>query len=175
MGEQGAGVKRAVKSLLDAGVKNIEVKLYPSARHELLVELNREEVFADIGDWLERGCKTRTRKTEPPPGNFGRRFFYDQKEKGGEFCQSMGTGGLLAADGCEASLQIGDDVIDVLGADGQADGVLIDLLLGQLLIVQLAVGGGGRVDDQALHVCNVCQQEKIFRLSMNLKASSRRP
>ena len=53
MGEQGAGVKRAVKSLLDAGVKNIEVKLYPSARHELLVELNREEVFADIGDWLE--------------------------------------------------------------------------------------------------------------------------
>lgn len=54
VGEQGAGVKRAVKSLLDAGVKNIEVKLYPSARHELLVELNREEVFADIGDWLER-------------------------------------------------------------------------------------------------------------------------
>ena len=54
VGEQGAGVKRAVKSLLDAGVKNIEVKLYPSARHELLVELTREEVFADIGDWLER-------------------------------------------------------------------------------------------------------------------------
>ena len=54
VGEQGAGVKRAVKSLLDAGVKNIEVKLYPSARHELLVELNREEVFADIGDWLDR-------------------------------------------------------------------------------------------------------------------------
>ena len=54
VGEQGKGVQRAIQSLLDAGVKNIEVKLYPSARHELLVELNREEVFADIGDWLER-------------------------------------------------------------------------------------------------------------------------
>lgn len=53
-GRTGRRCEAAVKSLLDAGVKNIEVKLYPSARHELLVELNREEVFADIGDWLER-------------------------------------------------------------------------------------------------------------------------
>ena len=44
------------------------------------------------------------------------------------------AGELLAADGCEASLEVGDDVVDVLGADGQADGVLVDLLLGQLLI-----------------------------------------
>ena len=55
-------------------------------------------------------------------------------------------------------LQIGDDVIDVLGADGQADGVLVDLLLGQLRVGQLAVGGGGRVDDEALDVRHVCQQ-----------------
>ena len=46
----------------------------------------------------------------------------------------------------------------MLGADGQADGVLVDLLLGQLGIVQLAVGGGSRVDDQALHVGHVGQQ-----------------
>ena len=81
----------------------------------------------------------------------------------------MRAGALLAADGCEACLQIGDDVIDVLGADGQADGVLIDLLLGQLLIVQLAVGGGGRVDDQTLHVCNVCQQGEDLQVVNELE------
>ena len=87
----------------------------------------------------------------------------------------MGAGALLAADGCEASLQIGDDVINVLGADGQADGVRIDLLLGQLLIVQLAVGGGGRMDDQALHVCNVCQQGEDLQVVNELEGSSRPP
>ena len=46
----------------------------------------------------------------------------------------------------------------MLGADGQADGVLVDLLLGQFGVVQLAVGGGSRVDDQALHVGHVGQQ-----------------
>ena len=30
------------------------------------------------------------------------------------------AGGSLAADGCEACLEVGDDVVDVLGADGQA-------------------------------------------------------
>ena len=62
------------------------------------------------------------------------------------------AGESLAADGCEASLEVGDDVVDVLGADGQADGVLVDLLLGQLLIGQLAVSGGSRMDDQTLDV-----------------------
>ena len=46
----------------------------------------------------------------------------------------------------------------MLGADGQTDGVLIDLLLGQLRVGQLAVGSGGRVDDEALDVRHVCQQ-----------------
>ena len=87
----------------------------------------------------------------------------------------MGAGGLFAADGCEACLQIGDDVIDMLSADGQADGVLIDLLFGQLLIVQLAVGGGGRWMTRLFTSATFASREKIFRLSMNLKASSRHP
>ena len=64
----------------------------------------------------------------------------------------------LAADGCETGFEVGDDIVDVLGADGQADGVLIDLLLGQLLVVQLAVGGGSRVDDKALYVGDIGQK-----------------
>ena len=57
----------------------------------------------------------------------------------------------------------------MLGADGQTDGVLVDLLLGQLLIVQLAVGGGSRVDDQALDVGNVGQQGEDFQVVNELE------
>lgn len=52
----------------------------------------------------------------------------------------------------------------MLGADGQADGVLVDLLLGQLGVGQLTVGGGGRVDDKALHVCHVGQQREDLQV-----------
>ena len=52
VGEQGKGVQRAIQSLKAAGVQNIRCKLYPGARHELLVETNRQEVFADIAAWL---------------------------------------------------------------------------------------------------------------------------
>ena len=80
-------------------------------------------------------------------------FYYAIQENGGENRVFMlpgdgrFAGESLAADGCEACLEVGDDVVDVLGADGQADGVLVDLLLGQLRIGQLAVGGGSRMDD----------------------------
>lgn len=57
VGEQGKGVKRAIDSLKAVGVKNIELKLYPGARHELLVETNKLEVFADIGNWLDKQLK----------------------------------------------------------------------------------------------------------------------
>ena len=67
-------------------------------------------------------------------------------------------GGLFAADSCKAVLEVSNDIVDMLRTDGQTDGVLIDLLLGQLLVVQLAVGGGSRVNDKALDVSDVCQQ-----------------
>ena len=47
----------------------------------------------------------------------------------------------------QSLVQIGEDVVDMLGADGQADGVLVDAHILQLLGGQLGVGGGGRVDD----------------------------
>ena len=42
---------------------------------------------------------------------------------------------------------IGNDVVDMLGADGQADGVGLDALVQQLLGGELGVSGGGRVGD----------------------------
>ncbi|MFN3495083.1 MAG: alpha/beta fold hydrolase [Hydrogenophaga sp.] len=38
----------------DAGLVDVEVKLYPAARHEILNETNREEVTADIVAWLRK-------------------------------------------------------------------------------------------------------------------------
>lgn len=53
VGDKGRGVRKAARSLQEAGVRQVEVKLYPGARHELLLELNRQEVFADIGKFIE--------------------------------------------------------------------------------------------------------------------------
>ena len=52
VGEQGRGVRRTIDSLRAVGVQNIRQKLYPGARHELLMELNRQEVMGDIAHWL---------------------------------------------------------------------------------------------------------------------------
>jgi len=37
-----------------AGLKDLEVKVYPGGRHEMLNETNRAEVVADLTAWLER-------------------------------------------------------------------------------------------------------------------------
>jgi len=53
VGENGKGVVRAYKSFLAAGMKDVAMKLYHEGRHEMLNELNREEVYKDILNWLE--------------------------------------------------------------------------------------------------------------------------
>lgn len=53
VGDYGAGVRKAYDSLNGVGVKNIRLKLYEGARHELLNETNRDEVMKDIYDWLK--------------------------------------------------------------------------------------------------------------------------
>ncbi len=37
-----------------AGLEQLEVKVYPGGRHEMLNEINRAEVVADLAAWLER-------------------------------------------------------------------------------------------------------------------------
>uniref|UniRef100_A0A0N4ZJU5 NAD-specific glutamate dehydrogenase n=1 Tax=Parastrongyloides trichosuri TaxID=131310 RepID=A0A0N4ZJU5_PARTI len=62
-----------------------------------------------------------------------------------------------ALDGGQRLLQIGDQVVDVLDADGQAHRVLGHARLLQFVRRQLAVGGRGRVADQRLGVADVDQ------------------
>jgi alpha-beta hydrolase superfamily lysophospholipase len=38
----------------EAGVKDVTVKLYPEARHEIFNEINRDEITSDVIDWLNR-------------------------------------------------------------------------------------------------------------------------
>ena len=59
---------------------------------------------------------------------------------------------------CKAIFQIRDDVIDMLGTDGQTDGALLDALIQQFLFGKLGMSRGCRMDHQALHICHICQQ-----------------
>ena len=52
VGDFGKGV-RYVYDNLKANGADVELKLYPGARHELFNETNRDEVFADLIAWLE--------------------------------------------------------------------------------------------------------------------------
>ena len=45
------------RMLQDAGVEDVSIRLYPGARHEILNETNRAEVYADILAWCNAHCK----------------------------------------------------------------------------------------------------------------------
>ena len=66
-------------------------------------------------------------------------------------------------DSVKSLRQVGDDVVDVLGADGQADRVAADAYIGKLRIGELAVGRGGRVDTRLLTSATLASREKICR------------
>ena len=50
----GAAVETVAQRYLDAGVRDVQVRIYPRARHELLNETNRDEVTADVMAFLTR-------------------------------------------------------------------------------------------------------------------------
>lgn len=54
VGSMGKGVKKVVSMFEKAGCRDVTLKLYPGGRHEMVNEINREEVLADLLDWLER-------------------------------------------------------------------------------------------------------------------------
>lgn len=53
VGGMGKGVKTVHGFFREAGCKDLTMKLYPGARHEILNEINREEAYADILGWLD--------------------------------------------------------------------------------------------------------------------------
>ena len=53
VGSMGKGVEKVVGLFRRAGCRDVTVKLYPQGRHEMLNELNRDEVMGDLLIWLE--------------------------------------------------------------------------------------------------------------------------
>ena len=54
VGSNGEGVKKVFGFFRDHGTIDLTMKLYPGGRHEMLNEINRGEVYADVLAWLER-------------------------------------------------------------------------------------------------------------------------
>ncbi|MCR5580234.1 MAG: lysophospholipase [Pseudobutyrivibrio sp.] len=53
VGNMGEGTKAAAESFKKAGIKDVTLKLYRGDRHEILNELDRDQVFSDIYQWFE--------------------------------------------------------------------------------------------------------------------------
>lgn len=54
VGQMGRAVPKVAARMTSHGMRDVEMKLYPGARHELLNETNRDEVVSDITTWLRR-------------------------------------------------------------------------------------------------------------------------
>ncbi len=54
VGSYGKGVRQAADAFRRAGMENVTVKIYPLCRHELLKEINRDEVGRYILQWLQQ-------------------------------------------------------------------------------------------------------------------------
>jgi alpha-beta hydrolase superfamily lysophospholipase len=52
VGDNGKGVEKAYKAFCKAGLKDVFLRLYPEGRHEMLNEINKEQVCQDILNWL---------------------------------------------------------------------------------------------------------------------------
>ena len=57
VGADGKGVFQAYQSFLNAGMLDVTLKLYAAGRHEMLNELNKEQVYQDILWWIEGRMK----------------------------------------------------------------------------------------------------------------------
>ena len=53
VGAHGEGVRQVAEEYRQAGLKDVQVLLYPQGRHEMFNELNREQVWEDLIGWLE--------------------------------------------------------------------------------------------------------------------------
>ena len=54
VGSYGKGIQRCVAEFKKAHMTDVSMKLYPLCRHEILNEINKDEVFADILAWIQK-------------------------------------------------------------------------------------------------------------------------
>lgn len=56
VGDYGKGVRQVCRDLKKTGHGDVTLKLYPEDRHEILNEIDREAVYADIAAWARLVC-----------------------------------------------------------------------------------------------------------------------
>ena len=54
VGNYGKGVRKLHKLFTSKGLRNTELKLFAGGRHEMLNEINKQEVYQYIYDWIEK-------------------------------------------------------------------------------------------------------------------------
>ena len=52
VGNYGKSVKQVYQSFKEIGMENVRMKLYPKDRHELLNEVDKEDIYGDIYRWI---------------------------------------------------------------------------------------------------------------------------
>lgn len=57
VGDYGKGVRKAAAAFEAAGMQKVDCRIYPLCRHEILNEINRQEVFEDTLGWIEKNVK----------------------------------------------------------------------------------------------------------------------
>ncbi|MFS2124373.1 alpha/beta hydrolase [Pseudomonas sp. Pseusp97] len=64
---QGKRLRDLAQAMTRAGVRDVQLKIYPDARHELFNESNRDEVTRNLIDWLAAHCPVpQVEKSEEP-------------------------------------------------------------------------------------------------------------
>ena len=53
VGAFGKGVCKVYEKYKTAGIRKVDLKLYPGDRHEILNETDREQVYEDLYRWLD--------------------------------------------------------------------------------------------------------------------------
>jgi alpha-beta hydrolase superfamily lysophospholipase len=54
VGGYGVGVRQAAEEFKKSGLEHVETRIYPLGRHEMLNELNKQEVYEHIWEWIEK-------------------------------------------------------------------------------------------------------------------------
>lgn len=54
VGSYGKGVRQAAAAFASSGMKDVSTHIYPLARHEILNEINKTEVYSDVYKWISQ-------------------------------------------------------------------------------------------------------------------------
>lgn len=58
VGDYGRGVVKVCEMLVSAGVDRVRCKIYPKSRHEILNDVEKDTVYADMFSWVSGVCES---------------------------------------------------------------------------------------------------------------------